>query len=204
MEVVLAILGAYMWVLFDHFKRSLCDNLSSGDLYWGSFRFVIAVPAAYALAAVFAPQIGRPLAFLIGALPTGTLMTAMWRFSASKLQLTDAPGKNQTTLHDPVRLTIRTGLGFGYVLGCTGEALVWVYFNDSLKIVRRFGLVGSHECRFLWEKLKDEDNVIQQKNAKAIVKALAREIKLPEEAVLGLLEQVAEDPYTKLQWKCWG
>src|SRR5436190_11162353 len=185
-SVVLAILGAYMWVVNDQVIRHGRDNISPADVYWASFRFAIAVPVAYSFSLAFNDALSLPLSFLLGSFPTATIMTVAQRVTAKYVHLTDAPSQKQSELqelpgidtnvaesyiaegittinelayYDPVKLTIRTGLGFNFNLGCVGDALFWSYLQKKIAIAREFGVNGASDCRDLYNDLNDEQEL---------------------------------------------
>jgi hypothetical protein len=71
---VAAVAGAYMWVLQDFIRRSQRRDLTPTDLFWAYFRFLIATPFGFAIAALFKDDskdgVGLALAFLLGTFPT--------------------------------------------------------------------------------------------------------------------------------------
>ena len=175
--------GGYMWVLFFVISRSQERRLRPADLFWCTFRLVIAVPAALALTAMFQGALTEnalyAVAFMLGALPTRTLMTFLRRTASSKIGLKesfDEPGANLTELQgisrsqaetfseegietilqlaysDPVDLTLRTGYSFSYIVDCCSQALLWDYFERESPKLRRYGLRGAQEiCTLVYE-----------------------------------------------------
>jgi hypothetical protein len=157
LTVVLAILGGYTWVVSDLIDRARRDDLTASDLLWSSFRLVIAVPVGYAFGKVFNSANALPMAYLLGTLPTGTLMTIGRRAVAKWVQSSDTGDQSQTEIQklvsvdirtaerladegitsnnqlayaDPVRLCIRTGINFGAILCSAGEALLAMYLTE--------------------------------------------------------------------------
>lgn len=233
LAVALALLGGFTWVLFDLIARAARDDISPNDLYWWSFRILISAPVGYAFGKVFTADLALPMAYLLGALPTGTIMGAASRVAAKWVQLPDAAPQSATALQklasvdtylaeqfgvegitnaeklayaDPVRLAIRTGLNFSVVLCCTGEALLGTYWREpkQLAAARKYGLSGAYECRQLWEDLNSAEAAVQAR-ANTIVDSLAGEADLgtPRPGVINVLTEVAEDPYTLFQRECW-
>jgi hypothetical protein len=231
-QAVLAVLGSYMWVSNDQIIRASRSNISPGDLYWSSFRFAIAVPMAYAFSAAFKDALALPMAFLLGSFPTSTIMTVSRRVAAKYVQLTDAPqaaesqlqllpgvdtnvaerltAEDVTTIQqlaylDPVKLTIRTGLGFNYVLGIVGDALFWSYLGEKIAEARKYGVNGATDCRDLYLDLGKEDREPSgPQKYHDLVADLAAKLQLPTEGLRNLIDQVALDPFTVFQWQCWG
>src|SRR5581483_9290354 len=85
-----AVMGAYMWVLSDEIGKWYSGSLSPAYLYWWSFRFIVAVPMAYALSAIFASAVAVPFAFLLGAFPTNQLLKLCRRAAAKSMQFTES------------------------------------------------------------------------------------------------------------------
>ncbi len=231
-SVVLAILGAYMWVVNDQVIRYGRDNIGPADVYWSSFRFAIAVPVAYSFSLAFTDALSLPLSFLLGSFPTSTIMTVAQRVTAKYVHLTDAPDQKQSELqelpgidtyvaeryiaegittiselayYDPVKLTIRTGLGFSFNLGCVGDALFWGYLQKRIAIAREFGVNGASDCRDLYDDLENEKSAAptNPKPYHQIVADMASKMGMTFEGLRNLIDQVALDPFTEFQWNCW-
>jgi hypothetical protein len=230
--VVLAVLGAYMWVVNDQVVRYGRDNISPADVYWEAFRFAIAVPIAYSFSLAFTDALALPMAFLLGSFPTSTIMTVAQRVTAKYVHLTDAPDQKQSELqelpgidtavaeryiaegittinqlayYDPVKLTIRTGLGFSFNLSCVGDALFWGYLQKKIAIAREFGVNGVSDCRDLYNDLEAEKTAgagVPQPYHK-IVADMASKMGMTVEGMRNLIDQVALDPFTEFQWNCW-
>lgn len=158
-EMVLAILGACMWVVSDGIYRHRRNEFNPTELCWYGFRILFSVPLAFGISQLFAPSLALPIAFLLGTFPTTTVFTIARRAASKGLQLTDAPGTMQselqvlptvdtivaerfadegiTNIHrlaysDPVSLAIQTGLPFNFIIGCSSQALMQVYLRTSV------------------------------------------------------------------------
>jgi hypothetical protein len=90
-EVTLAILGGFTWVLNNHFEKMNREDFRPIDPLWSCFRLLIAVPSAYAFSVVLQPTWSMPMAYLLGTLPTGTIMMIGRRLLARVLPTQDAP-----------------------------------------------------------------------------------------------------------------
>lgn len=203
-SAVLAILGGFTWVIFDLIARAGRNELTPIDVLWSSFRLAIAVPAAYAIAAVLSPTLSLPAAYLLGTLPTGAIMSLGRRALARAIPDPDAPpnalsqvqhliavdtvtadrlaAEGITTFADlasadPVRLSIRTGLSFGVTVTLVSEALLGMHLADKelLKKARKYGLCGAIECGNLWAVLT-AGTADDQKMAGRILDFLAMEL----------------------------
>jgi len=169
---VASLVGAYMWVLYDFISRAQRRDLSPADLFRASFRFIVAVPLALAITALFKPEAGLAIALLLGAFPTRTLFTISRRVLASQLKFGRIQTESvyeleglqgigraeaerfedegitnilQLAYSDPIDLTIRTNFSFSYVVDCCSQALAWLYFQQDLAKMRPFGLRGAQE-----------------------------------------------------------
>lgn len=93
--VASALAGAFVWVISDEFDRLRRRDFTTTDVYYYNFRILIAVPFAWAIAAVSVD--GKPLglpgsipiAFFLGAFPTSTLYKIARRFGSQQLKLGD-------------------------------------------------------------------------------------------------------------------
>jgi hypothetical protein len=223
---VLAIAGAYMWVLFDLITRARCLDLDPADLFWASFRFIVAIPLGFSFSAVLKDDFGLFIAFILGAFPTQTLMTMVRRVGTSRLnlevyaeeagrELEKLQGINRGTAErfgyegvrtilqlayaDPVDLTLRSSFSFSYVIDCCSQALAWIYFEDTLEGMRRFGLRGAQEINTLMVEINDPEN----DGAVETLKLVAAAIGMDPTGLRHTLREIAEDPYTIFLCDVW-
>jgi hypothetical protein len=130
----------------------------------------------YGIAAIFKEQAGIPIAILLGAFPTQTLMTMSRRILQSRLKQTDLVDESgreleelqgigrvhaerlkaegmltieQLAFSDPIDLTIRTNFSFSYIVDCCSQALAWLYFRSDLDKMGKYGLRGAQEIASL-------------------------------------------------------
>jgi hypothetical protein len=225
-----ALAGAYMWVLDDLIVRNRRLDLSPANLSWGAFRFVTAVPFGYAFAYIFIQSVAVPVAFLIGSFPTRTLRRVAGRLAARQMnvgelgeegvsELERLQGINtsnaeafadegvttilQLAYSDPIDLTIRTSLGFSYVVDCVSQALAWIYFEDELKTLRKNSLRGAQEIANFISELDDSKDQKAQARAKAALQQIAQELRKKPESLERTFREIAEDPYTQFLWNAW-
>lgn len=93
--VASALAGALVWVISDEFDRLRRRDFTTTDVYYYNFRILIAVPFAWAIAAVSVE--GRPLGLLgsipvalfLAAFPTSTPFKIARRFGSQQLKLGD-------------------------------------------------------------------------------------------------------------------
>jgi hypothetical protein len=182
------------------------------------------------------------LAFFVGAFPTDSLLKFMRRTAGGVLKLdTSADANNvpqllkingisvpiaerfidegvntilQLAYADPITLTIRSAMDFSFILDCSGQALVAIYFDDDqMKIVRKYGLRSSIEVLDLSKQLVEDDKIasaaaeqgkqVNNTPAQTQLKALADELKLDVASTRFIIDQIAGDPYTEFAWKVW-
>jgi hypothetical protein len=109
---LLAISGAIMWIIYDEISRWYAADITPADVFWWSFRLVIAVPMGYAIFGIFNEKVGCAVAFLLGALPTSELISWAKRmlsrqssksgFTLSEAERTPVPGWNRRPLFGTV------------------------------------------------------------------------------------------------------
>lgn len=229
--VVAATAGAYMWVVSDFIARSRSRDLAPAIIYWATLRFAIAIPAGFALNVAkddFAP----PLAFLLGALPTQTLITIARRLATKKLGLS-AQGDNkkselesiqgisaglaerfeeegistisQLAYTDPIDLTIRSNFSLDYVCDCVSQALAWVYLGKDYLAARDLSLRGAREiAAFVGEFENRENPRALNLDPRAILTCLAESMNWgTTEVAERMLHQIARHPHTQFISKMW-
>lgn len=224
---MIAFAGAYMWVLFDAIRRWYASNLLPSDLYWWCFRLVIAVPMGYAAKDIFSEDFSPALVFLLGALPTTDLLNMMKRIAAQKMGFTESGGTEISELQklqgidiwnaerfaaeeittilklayaDPIRLTIRTGFNYSYVTDCICQALLWLYVEKDIEILRKSGLRSAYEVLDLW---LDLNNKAEKEDAEKLLSQAAKDLGRSEFSLRNIFEQVALDPYTQFLFLSW-
>jgi hypothetical protein len=226
---VAATAGAYAWVALDLITRDHQGDIHPNNVFHASYRLLVAVPLAIGITALFTEQIGVPVAILLGAFPTQTLMTIVRRVVAKRLELggtlegasdlerLQGVGRNeadrfkeegvstilQLAYADPVALTMKTSFAFSYVVDCCSQALAWPYFEDDLAKMRRLGLRGAQEIRGFVEDLKDLKHPTRAERAHECVKELARALLIDINVLEWKLEAIAYDPYSKFLWEIW-
>jgi len=233
---VAAVAGAYMWVLYDFIRRTQRRDLGPANLYMGSFRFVVAIPLGFAVAALFKDEVGVAIAFLLGAFPTDSLFTLGRRIVISKLNMGNSQEESSYELEnlqsigraeaerfadegvarilqlayaDPIGLTIRTNFSFSYVVDCCSQALAWLYFQQDLAKMRRFGLRGGQEISTLVSEIdklcpsgtRSLEDIAKQ--AKKCLELVAAEMKMDAQALERPMREITEDPYTCFLCDVW-
>ena len=221
---MLAVAGAYMWVVSDLQQRYRASDLGWQQLSAGCLRFIIAVPAAYAFGALAADAAALPIAFLLGAFPTKTIMKFARRAFREQLKIEEAAA-GQQSLHtlqgintpiaerfedeaitsitqlaysDVIDLSMRTGYAFSFVVDCSSQALAWLYLEDNLKKVRIHTLRGAQEIGNLVDSLEAEEA-----DAIDVLKKAAAAIGVDETTLGRTLHEIAYDPYTEFLRDIW-
>jgi hypothetical protein len=224
---IIAVMGAYMWILFDEITKCYSNDLSPGDIYWWCFRLAIAVPMGYSIRGILKDDVAMPVAFLLGAFPTAQLMSIARRIATRKLGFADSENRDVSELQslqgidvpkaeqfaaegittilqlaycDPIRLTIRTGLSYSYVVDCTCQALLWIYTEKDTVILRKSGLRSAYEVLDLWLNLEEPD---EKERSEEVIRDTAQALSRPETSLRNVLKQVALDPYSLFLYLSW-
>jgi hypothetical protein len=93
---------------------------------------------------------------------------------------------------------MRTSLNFAVVSDISAQALAWLYFEDNLAKLRKIGLRGACEIRFLMEDLKAANP-----DAIAIIQSASASLGLSADEFKNALEEIADDPQTEFLAKTW-
>lgn len=227
--VVSAFLGAYAWVLYDHFQRFRTGDFTSHDIYAAVYRFLIAVPLGISLSVLLKPEVGAGVAFLLAAFPTTTLFTLMKRLVNQNLKLGESGESGTLELEklqsvgrakaerffdegistiaelawaDPIALSIKTNLEFNFVIDSVSQALLWVYFEDGVKKLYPLSLRGAQEvCSLLTDLESDDDE--ERDAAEQNLTRGADLMGLDRDSFLYTLIGVQKDPYAEFLYAIW-
>ena len=228
---VAALSGAYAWTVADLLTRWRYRDLLPIDLWWSTWRFVIAVPLAVAVGQAFAPALSAPVAFLLGAFPTRSITTLARRFARRALDLgadTDSKSESQleelqgvdtriaerfsdegiTTIlqlaySDPVELTMRCpSFSFSFVVDLISQALAWIYLGDALNVMRLRSLRGAQEIATLIAEIAGDDAEAASL-ASTVVTDIAALLKVDQATFTHTLREIAEDPFTQFLSEVW-
>ncbi len=227
---VAAIIGAYIWIVAALIQANASYNLQPATVLLSVTRLIAAVPMGYAVASLANKGIGPFIAFAIGAFPLNTLQVFLQRIATKQLNLdmsTDQRGDQVTQLSgvdpsiadrlqnadistvpqlaycDPVQLSMRTDLGFAFVLDLAGQSLAWIYLGSKLEALRPLGLRGAVEVRNLLDALASSDGASRQAaEATFAAAALAAGID-PPSAFRNVCNEIAQDPYTLFIYEVW-
>jgi hypothetical protein len=225
---IAAVAGAYMWVVVNLQQRHRASDLTWQQLSAGALRLAIAIPVGYAFSAFVQEVVALPIAFMLGAFPTNTIITMGRRIARTqmsldaqrdaKLEIEALQGANrrvaerfedegittivQLAYADVIDLTIRTGYGFSFVVDCASQALAWLYLEERLAKVRVYGFRGAQEVTGFIDDL-DADASDQSYDQKALLRRIAKELSLDSVGFENMLREIAEDPYTEFLWNIW-
>jgi hypothetical protein len=222
---VSAFLGAYVWVVNDQLSRLRARDFTPHDMYTAVYRFLIALPLGYCFGKLAATGMAIPMAFFLGTFPSNTLFKYGRRFVDQRLNLGESANQQSSELEklqcvgkaqverledagvftigqlawsNPVDLTIRTNLEFNYIIDTMSQALLWVYAEDSTKELYKFGLRGAMEVSNLLDSVEDDDE-----NAKRALSEAAKRLKMNEQSLRHMFDEVADDPYTEFLVNIW-
>ena len=224
-----ALAGAYLWIVSDLIQRYRQRDLVPGVLYSATFRIIIAIPMAYAIAATMPKGVGAAtLAFLLGAFPTDTLFLIMRRTVSKKFGLGDDAEANkkpelellqgvntaiaeklsdiglttmlQLAYEDPIQLTMRTNLNFSFVVDLVSQALAGLYID--LAKARKYSLRGAQEAANLYHNLS-HGPAESRERARAILVAASAELDIPPDSLQNSLREISKDPYTEFLGAIW-
>jgi hypothetical protein len=227
---VAALSGAYVWVVADLLTRWGFRDLSPANLWWSSWRLVMAVPMAIAVGKTFAADLATPIAFLLGAFPTRSISTIARRFARRTLNLGADDQETESELQklqgvdtriaerfadegittilqlayaDPVELTMRcASFSFSFVVDVISQALAWIYLADNLAKLRPSSLRGAQEIASLTAEL-DGDDQNARNLARTTLEAAAALVGVPVASFESTLREIADDPYTQFLREVW-
>lgn len=222
-----AIAGAYTFVTWDLFARMQRRNMSPADICRGALRLAIAIPVGYAFALLMSESLGPFIAFAIGVFPVGALGEVLRQIAnkrlgleigaataddqisrlsgvdmpiAARIEDADITTIPQLAWCDPIQLSMRSNLAFGYVVDIVSQALAWVYLGDRIKNLRTMGLRGAFEIKVFLRDLNGGDQHPRElaQNALPVAAQLGD---CPEAGLLLAFDQIANDPNTNFLYE---
>jgi hypothetical protein len=98
----------------------------------------------------------------------------------------------QLAWSDPIALTMRTNMGFMFVLDLVSQALAWSYLGPKLETLRPMGLRGAYEIRVLMAEAGDPDSPLYD-NANTLIPQAAQAVGLTLEQFRNVTHQVGDD-----------
>jgi hypothetical protein len=228
---IFSILGAYLWVVYDHIAKWWYSDLSHRDLYWACFRFALSVPIGYAVTRIMGnnADIALAIAFFLGAFPMQTLLSFFRKFGRLKLGMGDVAEIGESELlklqgidgskaerlaaegitticqlayADPIRLTIRTNLGYSYLIDCISQAQLRLYTGNYQETWQKLGLRGGFEVINLKSGMESSDPR-DRRDAHVLIGELANSLSLPEASIREIIWEVCNDPYMEFIYLSW-
>ncbi len=225
--VAWALAGAYFWVVQDLLLRFARRDIVPAALYGYSFRFVICVPLTYALGTILHldkadGHVQAALAFMLGVFPTSTLILIMRRqifqrfglgdeIETRRYELEDLQGVTtsiaekfsdlgimtnvQLAYEDPIQMTMRMNLPFRFIIDVMSQALLVIYCPE-LDVLRKYSIRSSMDAATLYDELHDDDKEVKDRS-RAVVDALASELKVPSAGLEKMLREIGGDPANK-------
>lgn len=222
---VAAFLGAFTWVVLDQLQRLRNNDLTQHDVAIAVLRFLVAIPFGYAFSSLATPSFGVPLAFLLGTFPTGVIMKAGQRLIVQKLpamgeDTTREEGNELESLQcvsrsnaerfmeegintiselanaDPIDLALRTNQSFDYVIDCSAQALVWVYFTDKARVLMKYSLRSAYEVTELVERLDSKDTN-DRKAAESVLRETSQLLDMQPDSLRHTLTLIERAPFTR-------
>lgn len=218
-----AVAGAYTFVTWDFFARMQRRNMSPADICRNALRLAVAIPVGYAFALLMSDSLGPFIAFAVGVFPVGALGEVLRQIAnkrlgleigaataedqVSKLSGVDMPiaarieDADITTIPqlawcDPIQLSMRSNLAFGYVVDIVSQALAWVYLGDRIKELRTMGLRGAFEIKVFLRDLNNGPDPQLRQMAQNALPVAAQLSNCPEPGLLLAFDQIANDPST--------
>ena len=164
-SIVLALLGAFMWSVYEILSRRYSRDLTPQELLEITFRLIAAVPIGYAFSQIAAGSWDAPLAFAASAFPIRDLKRMMRERGLAKESQVSGSEKSPTAnlaqvidgisnetaarleelnitsswdlaYADPVALMARTGYSLRVILAWLDQALLIVYFDGKKTVLR--------------------------------------------------------------------
>lgn len=219
---IAAVTGAYILVSLDTIARVTQRDLLPDDLYLSALRLAAAIPLGMAFASLASRDAQALVALAITAFPLQQLAAFLRQIAARRIGIDnpseaareDSPIKlsgvdrtvcerlstvgvntiTQLAYGDPIQLTMRTSLGFVFVLDIVSQALAWVYLESKLNDLRPMGLRGAWEISVLYSEANDATSA-HAANSKAVIEQLPAKLGLTKEQVENVLHQIADDAY---------
>jgi hypothetical protein len=232
-DFVMALMGAYVWSLYEILSRAKSGDLTPVELYDIATRYVVAIPVGYAFSLLVFQTVPPLAAFAVSAFPLRDIRQFFRKQAVEKLnektQIGAAPvlgeslvGLGSDTIArlqelnietfldlayaDPVKLMIKTGAPIEVVLSWIDQAIVPVYALPHRTALTLYGMPCALDlCEFYARHCFDVDT--KQPRAwqgDAAVQALASHLGIPAEFLVDqILRSVFEDPHTQFLIRVW-
>jgi hypothetical protein len=232
-EIVFAMLGAYVWTLYELSRRIASRDLIAEDLFDISFRFLWAVPVGYVSGLVFIDRIDPVVAFVIAGFPLRDVrrMLRAKTFREESAQDTSeaSPGSLAQSVNglgpdtlarleeigittfldlayqDPVRIMVHTGAPLRQVLTWMDQAILYVYADEMKHSFAENGLPCALDVYEFYETHFSKDKNAGGADWKPCqsVQDLAQRMGTSASYLREVSWRVHEDPQTKLLYAAW-
>lgn len=201
--------GAFVWGLYELLRRYRVGDLTPSAIYFTGIRLLVLAAVGPALSTVLKKGFSWAIAFGLGVLPLNTIadVAAEPTRRALKIAAPEPPGQDklfeviqgltpemidrlneagidnaqQLAFTDPLRLLVRTNLGWKVILDLVDQAFLAVYVGPKIAELRPLGVRGAVELCGV------KDNV-------QIVESIAAILGRSRDDVAGLIDTVCYDP----------
>jgi uncharacterized integral membrane protein len=214
-----AIAGAYVFVSLEAIGQVARRDVAAEDLCFHALRYMGCVPVAFALSSLVKNDAALIIAFAAGAFPLPMIAQIIRQDAQKRLGVVpvadyqadliskllgvdnavfDRIGEigittiGEMAWTDPIALTMRTNMGFIFVLDLVSQALAWSYLGAKLETLRPMGLRGAYEIRVLMNEAKNKDSPLHG-NAHDLIPQAAHAVGLTLPQFLNVMHQVADD-----------
>lgn len=214
-----AIAGAYVFVSLEAIGQVARRDVAAEDLCFHALRYMGCVPVAFALSSLVKNDAALIIAFAAGAFPLPTIARIIRQDAQKRLGAAPTPDTQddlitkllgvddavfermreigitsigQMAWADPISLTMRTNMGFMFMLDLVSQALAWSYLGTKLEALRPMGLRGAYEIRVLVNEANDPASPLNA-NALELIPQAAEVAGLTLPQFLNVAHQVADD-----------
>jgi len=179
--VILALLGAFVWSVYEILSRRYSRDLTPQELLEITFRLIAAIPIGYAFSQLAADKWDAPLAFAASALPVrdlrrlirerglakasavpgserlptahlGQVVDGISNETAARLEELNITTAWDLAYVDPVALMARTGYSLRLILAWMDQALLVVYFDGKKTVLGNLAIPCALDLCEFYEK----------------------------------------------------
>ncbi|HEY2050134.1 MAG TPA: hypothetical protein VGH03_12390 [Caulobacteraceae bacterium] len=214
-----AIAGAYVFVSLEAIGQVARRDVAAEDLCFHALRYMGCVPVAFALSSLVKNDAALIIAFAAGAFPLPIIARVIRQKAQNRLGAIPESDYHadlisrllgvdnavfermseigvttigQLAWSDPIALTMRTNMGFMFVLDLVSQALAWSYLGPKLETLRPMGLRGAYEIRVLTTEAANAGSPLNS-NARNLIPQAAQAVGLTLEQFLNVIHQVGDD-----------
>jgi hypothetical protein len=105
---------------------------------------------------------------------------------------------NDLAYCDPILLYLRTNIEWKVILDLVDQSILYCYINSSINELRKVGIRGAIEAATLFYNYEEKS-----KQAESTVKYVAKVLKIDEDCVLYLLNELHSDLHVQYFWALW-